>query len=93
MIRKVPNIRAWILKRKDVLILRQVCNIGSCLFLRLPLFEVEVTDIIIPNTRCIEQNEYICCINLNEIKIDNLLLNITLNQLELINKTWNEFYE
>lgn len=95
MIRKVPNMKAWILRGKDYhTFIETVCLKNWIILLKLPLF----------NTRILKQNvyghyyevsddEYYCIIEEPELcKIFSDGYNLTLDEVESINKTWNEFY-
>lgn len=84
MIRKVPNMKAWVLRRKDYKLLCHCTN--SVLYTyALPLFDTN-PPLEIPFL--MDEDELILVIDfiINEHSL-------TLEQVEEINKTWNRFYE
>lgn len=87
MIRKVPNMHAWVMYYKDYpnWIWTSIIHFGFQTIIPLPLFELN------PNGRfgfLIEGNELI-------VVVDAYVhpRPYTLEQVEEINKTWNRFYE
>lgn len=84
MIRKVPNIKAWVLRRKDYILLSRCTNSNLNTY-ALPLFDIN-PPLEIPFL--IDEDELILVIDfiINEHSL-------TLEQVEEINKTWNRFYE
>lgn len=85
MIRKVPNMKAWVLRRKDY---RLLCNCTNSVLINtyaLPLFDTN-PPLEIPFL--MDDDELILVVDFitNEHSL-------TLEQVEEINKTWNRFYE
>ena len=87
MIRKVPNMSAWIMRAKDHSKWASVSKIhlGFQTIRELPLFD---TNPIATMYWTIEENELI-------LVIDSYVHSIpyTLEEIEEINKTWDKFYE
>lgn len=88
MIRKVPNMSAWIMHYKDYSnwIGTSIIHLGFQIIMPLPLFE------LYPKTyslrSLIEENELILVVDAYVHPRP-----YTLEQVEEINKTWNKFYE
>ena len=88
MIRKVPNMHAWIMHYKDYpnWIWTSTIHFGFQVIIPLPLFELN------PNAHTlrflIEENELILVVDAYVHPRP-----YTLEQIEEINKTWNRFYE
>lgn len=89
MIRKVPNMSAWIMHCKDYSnwIGTSIIHLGFQIIIPLPLFE------LYPKTThslrfLIEENELILVVDAYVHPRP-----YTLEQVEEINKTWNKFYE
>lgn len=88
MIRKVPNMSAWVMYYKDYpsWICTSAVHLGFQVIIPLPLFELN------PNSYSlrflIEENELV-------LVVDAYVHSrpYTLEQVEEINKTWNRFYE
>lgn len=97
MIKKIPGINGWVLNTNDFSILRNTCNTPSMYYiLKLPLFSTSLTieNVYISNLKY--HNDELCCvIDCKEAIVNNALTTIefTLEKIEAINKTWNEFYE
>jgi len=83
MIRKVPNMSAWVLRCKDFSLLR--CNTKGVLYTyELPLFSTD------------PHSEVPFFIDDDELVLVMTSINkrpLTLEQIEEINKIWNKFYE
>ena len=88
MIRKVPNMQAWVMYYKDYpsRVLTSTMHLGFQVIIPLPLFELN------PNSYSlrflIEENELVLVVDAYVH-----LRPYTLEQVEEINKTWNKFYE
>lgn len=87
MIRKVPNMSAWIMRAKDYSKWDAVSktHLGFRIIRELPLFD---TSPIAITYWMVEEDELI-------LVIDSYVhpAQYTLEQIEEINKTWNKFYE
>lgn len=91
MIRKVPNINAWVLKICDLDLFLGISSLRyrGWMIYDLPLFSID------PSIKNItyflfnkDKNDLVLIIsNSYELK------NFTLEEVEEINKTWNKFYE
>jgi len=84
MIRKVPNMSAWVMRWRDFNLFEYVNNIYVPAAFMLPLFDIypRCTDINF------EDDQLILIID----AFTNLRP-FTLEQIEEINKTWDKFYE
>ena len=86
MIRKVPNMSAWIMYDRDYSnwIWTSTIHFGFQTIIPLPLFELNPNE----HLRFIEEDELI-------LVVDGYVHSrpYTLEQVEEINKTWNKFYE
>jgi len=85
MIRKVPNMKAWVMKWRDITLFEHVTKVYFSTVFNLPLFDTcpRSTDIL-----DFEDDQLIL--------ITDTLVNsrpFTLEQIEEINKTWDKFYE
>ena len=87
MIRKVPNMSAWVIQAKDYRkwIVLSKYHWGFQTIRELPLFEINTSDI---PYGIVEDNELI-------LVTDSYVhpTPYTLEQIEEINKTWDKFYE
>ena len=84
MIRKVPNMKAWVLQRKDYSLLRYLTNSLLSTF-ELPLFDSNP----IPTASFLINDDELMLV----AEVSTGTLSFTLEQVEEINKTWNKFYE
>ena len=88
MIRKVPNMQAWVMHYKDYpsWIRTSTIHLGFQMLLPLPLFELSPEVYVL--SFLIEEDELI-------LVVDAYIhpRPYTLEQVEEINKTWNKFYE
>ena len=83
MIRKVPNKKYWILKKKDARILFKVNRIWPFGTFRLPLFSlINYVD----DYKCIDPDDII-------LVAQDFILDVNEEELHLINEIWNKFYE
>jgi len=104
MIRKVPNLNMWILRFKDIqTLLHTNKSINNGGLIELPLFSN--TSVVIPIKFCWQFN-YILIWKFDGTLIENdqerivlvvdhiidRLINFTLDEIDMINKIWNEFY-
>lgn len=83
MIRKVPNMNAWVLRCKDFSLLRYNTK-GALYTYELPLFSTD------------PPSEVPFFIDDDELVLVMTSINkrpLTLEQIEEINKIWNKFYE
>ena len=93
MIRKVPDLQAWVLKKEDFPIAANIINpSGWCMWLELPVLDTILDHHFYSHYSEIPDNSYFCIISTKEID-DWPFWKITLNKLEEINKTWNKFYD
>lgn len=85
MIRKVPNMKAWIMKWVDIISFERVTKVCISTVYTLPLFDTYPRSIDILD---FEDDQLI-------LIIDTFVNSrpFTLEQIEEINKTWNKFYE
>lgn len=83
MIRKVPNMNAWVLRCKDYSILRYNTNRFLYTY-ELPLFDTDPSPEI---PFLIDDDELILVMG------DRITHSFILEQIEEINKIWNKFYE
>ena len=99
MIKKVPNVRAWVFKIKDF---RNWFNITAgekgffILHLKLPIWGTKLTieDACYTTLLSSDPEEYICVLDSSEIEFAGFgYYKLTLEQVEAINKTWSEFYD
>ncbi len=95
MIRKVPNISAWVLKASDVewFLPTSTMHIGFVYSTKLPLFST--TPLVIRYRKChYEDDELILLIDGYEYITfgTGAMSEFTLDEVEEINKTWNKFY-
>ena len=99
MVRKVPNISAWVLKESDVewFIPTSTIHIGFDYSTKLPLFST--TPLVRKYRKChYEDDELILLIDGYELLEHNIMFDVevirgfTLEEVEEINKTWNKFY-
>ena len=97
MIKKVPDLNAWVFNVENYLELINKHNTPSSYYiLRLPLFSTSLTinNVYINDLR--DHIDEICClIDCNE-KIDNdsfSTIDFTLEKIEAINLIWNNFYD
>lgn len=88
MIRKVPNMSAWVMQAKDYRKWTYTAcyHAGYQVLIPLPLFEL-MPDVTY-TSRLFGDNELIVVVDL----VDNNRP-FTLEQVKEINKTWNKFYE
>lgn len=100
MVRKVPNISAWVLKESDVewFLPTSAIHVGFVYSTKLPLFST--TPLIMKYRKChYEDDELILLIDGYEryeysiVFETELIRGFTLEEVEEINKTWNKFYE
>ena len=96
MVRKVPNISAWVLKESDVewFLPTSTIHIGFVYSAKLPLFST--TPLIRKYRKChYEDDELILLIDVYEYVsfYTGVMREFTLDEIEEINKTWNKFYE
>lgn len=92
MIRKVPNAKAWILKKSDILNLRKVYNAGFLYVFSLPLFDVDPS-ITFYNSA---DSDIILVTTEHPALTDNVLFENSKfkpEYIDIINKIWNTFYE
>lgn len=96
MIRKVPNMSAWVLHGKDYSTFRTTVYLRNwIILLKLPLLN---TKILLQNVYNhyyeVPDDEYFCIIEEPELcKTVGYKYNLTLDEVEVINQTWNKFYE
>ena len=88
MIRRVACVDGWIMRKGDMKILFKTNNnlYRLCGF-TLPLFELNV---FMEDVLCLEPNDLILIVR-NKNGYGEL--NLSFEQFEEINKTWNKFYE
>lgn len=99
MVRKVPNILAWVLKESDVewFLPTSIIHIGFVYSTKLPLFST--MPLVMKYRKChYEDDELILLIDGYELFKKNtmsgigVMFELTLEEVEEINKTWNKFY-
>ena len=94
MVRKVPNVPAWVLKESDVewFLPTSTIHIGFVYSTKLPL--LSTTPLIRKYRKChYEDDELILLIDIHEYFSTEVMCEFTLEEVEEINKTWNKFYE
>ena len=100
MVRKVPNLNAWVLKASDVnwFVPTSTIHVGFGYVANLPLFSV--SPIFIKYRKCFyDDDELILLIDVYDLYINQGVFNagvvrdFTLEEVEEINKIWNKFYE
>lgn len=93
MIRKVPNMRAWVLKPKDIVTWKETVDVAFCFYLRLPILDTKIGLSSIYGSIMEMDTDYICVIDACFPSFNNSYpVSLTLEQIDAINKTWDKFY-
>ena len=89
MIKKVPNMNCWVMKWKDFQWWLPTSSIHYCSYIvfSLPLFELRIKPFW-----TVEPSSNDDLIGVMDTYIHRTR-DITFEQMDVINKTWNEFYE
>lgn len=85
MIRKVPNMKAWVMRWRDLNLFERVNYVYISAVFMLPLFDTYPR---IEEVLNFKDDQLILIINTSVNPRP-----FTLEQVEEINKTWNKFYE
>lgn len=100
MVRKVPNLPAWVLKASDVewFLPISTIHVGFVYSAKLPLFSITPFVMRLYRRCHYEDDELILLIDGYELFKSNVIFGFgimrgfTLEEVEEINKTWNKFY-